>query len=253
MLGHEPPAHAGDPVDLSDIYRVSVDLALSVPLDELLLYQQLAEAALLKANADVSRPQYMLLVDRSPWVQAALLLWRSEFGEYRLIGASPVSTGRPGAFDHFETPLGVFDHSPANMDFRAKGTYNKHGIRGYGPKGLRVYDFGWQKSTKGWGDGAIGEMRLQMHATEPNSLERRLGSAQSKGCIRIPATLNSLLDRYGVLDAEYARLEADGKSLWVLRSDRRTVAHPGRYLVVVESLRNERAAWSPVPSAVRSR
>lgn len=49
-------------------------------------------------------------------------------------------------------------------------------------------------------------MRLQMHATDPDLLERRLGSAQSKGCIRIPASLNRLIDCYGVLDAEYKRV-----------------------------------------------
>ena len=101
--------------------------------------------------------------------------------------------------------LGVFAHSLDNPDFRAEGTLNSNGIRGYGAKGMRVFDFGWQRVPKGWGDGAVSEMRLQMHATDPDLLERRLGSAQSKGCIRIPATLNRFLDRHGVLDADYER------------------------------------------------
>lgn len=235
------------PSELADIFRTRVDRLLTVPVEELLRYQQLAEAALFEVQADVSASQYMLVVDRNAWVQAALLLWRTNDARYGFVGASPVSTGRPGRFDHFVTPQGVFDHTPTNPDYRAKGTYNGHGIRGYGVKGLRVYDFGWQRVPKGWGDGAVIQMRLQMHATDPVSLEPRLGTAQSKGCIRIPATLNRLLDHFGVLDAEYERLAKFGKKLTVLLPDRETVAEPGRYLVVVDSGRTERPAWSPLP------
>lgn len=233
--------------ELAALYRTRVDRTLDVPPAEVRRYEQLTDAALARAGADVSKPQYVVVVDRDPWVQAALLFWRSEYAQYRFVGASPVSTGRPGEFDHFETPAGVFDHTPKNPDFRAEGTYNSNGIRGYGVKGMRVFDFGWQKAPKGWGDGAVMDMRLQVHATEPDSLEHRLGSAQSKGCIRIPATLNTLLDRYGVLDAEYERLAAAGQKVWVLRGDRETVAEPGRYLVVVESGRSDRPEWSPAP------
>ncbi|VTU36357.1 hypothetical protein H4CHR_03892 [Variovorax sp. PBS-H4] len=240
-------AAPASPSELGALYRGQVDRVLEVPADEVRRYQRLAEAALINAQAELSRAQYLLVVDRAPRVQAALLLWRSSAGEYRFIGASPVSTGRPGEFDHFETPAGVFDHSPSNSDFRAEGTFNSNGIRGYGERGMRVYDFGWQPAPKGWGDGAVIEMRLQMHATDPDSLERRLASAQSKGCVRIPGTLNKLLDRYGVLDAEYERLAAGGQKLWVLREDRQTVSDPGRYLVIVDTGRSVRPEWSPAP------
>ena len=76
----------------------------------------------------------------------------------------------------------------------------------------------------------------------------RLGSAQSEGCVRIPATLNEFLDRHGVLDEEYERAVASGSRLWVLRKDRTPVASAGRYLVVVDSKRDERPAWSPLPA-----
>ena len=76
-------------------------------------------------------------------------------------------------------------------------------------------------------------MRLQMHATDPDLLERRLGSVQSKGCIRIPASLNRVIDRYGVLDADYERAQ------------RTPVPFPGRYLMVVDSEREDRPQWSP--------
>lgn len=233
--------------ELSVIFRVAVDRLLEVPADELLRYQSLAEAELSRAQIQVASGQYMLVVDRCAWVQAALLFWRSSDGAYGFVGASPVSTGRPGAFDHFETPAGVFDHTPANPDFRAEGTYNSRRIRGYGVKGLRVYDFGWQWAPKGWGDGVVTTMRLQMHATDPDSLEPRLGTAQSKGCIRIAAAFNRFLDHFGVLDAEYERLANAGKKSAVLRDDRETVAEPGRYLIVVDSGRSQRPEWSPAP------
>jgi hypothetical protein len=176
-----------------------------------------------------------------------LLFWRSAQGDWVGVGASPVSTGMPGSFDHFETPLGVFEHSAANPDFRAEGTLNASGIRGHGIKGMRVFDFGRQSVPKGWGDGNVIEMRLQMHATDPDVLEQRLGSAQSRGCIRIPASLNRLLDYHGVLDADYERLVREGRDLRVLRDDREPVADAGRHLIVVESVRDDRPDWSPPP------
>ena len=49
-----------------------------------------------------------------------------------------------------------------------------------------------------------------------------------------------------VREAEQARVEA-GKSLWVLRRDRDITPIAGRYLVVVDSARKTRPAWSPMP------
>ena len=69
----------------------------------------------------------------------------------------------------------------------------------------------------------------------------------SKGCIRIPATLNIFIDRYGLLDAAYEEAMAVGREFWVLRSERRPTPWPGRYLVVIESPRSERPVWSPAP------
>jgi hypothetical protein len=84
-------------------------------------------------------------------------------------------------------------------------------------------------------------------------LEQRLGSAQSKGCVRIPATLNHLLDHHGVLDADYDAMAHEGVKYWVLPDDRAPVADAGRYLVVVDSEREERPAWSPAPVLPRIR
>jgi hypothetical protein len=235
-----------EPAQLAAAFRSQVDRKLEVPSEEIRRYGVLAEASARAAGVKLGQ-EYVAVVDRDPYVQALLLMWRSADGEYRLIGASPVSTGRPGTFDHFETPLGVFEHSRANPDYRAEGTFNENGIRGYGLKGMRVYDFGWQQVPKGWGDGQVIQMRLQMHATDPDALEQRLGSAQSKGCIRIPATLNRLIDFRGLLDADYNEATQQGAHLWVLRDDREPVTDAGRYLIVVDTQRSEPLDWSPRP------
>ena len=75
-----------------------------------------------------------------------------------------------------------------------------------------------------------------------------VGSAQSEGCVRIPSALNDFIDRHTLLDDTYERAVADGTHLWVLRTDRTPTSTPGRYLVVVDSERKERPAWSPLPS-----
>ena len=112
---------------------------------------------------------------------------------------------------------------------------------------MRVYDFGWVNTPKGWGDRREGAMRLQLHSTDPDLLERRLGTAQSKGCIRIPAGMNLFIDRYGILDAHYERAIAAGRSFWVLSLLREPTPWPGQYLVVVDTARQTRPPWSPQP------
>jgi hypothetical protein len=185
-----------------------------------------------------------LLIDRSPAVQAAFVFFVGESDEPYLVGGTRASTGKPGAYDYFVTPLGVFAHTPDNMDFRAEGTVNELGIRGYGAAGMRIYDFGWQVAVRSWEPPARSPMRLQVHATDP-ALEKYLGRVRSKGCIRIPATLNTFLDRYGILDADYEAHAAAGARMWVLRPDRIPVPGAGRYLVIVDSGRKSRPRWSP--------
>jgi hypothetical protein len=238
--------------DFRIAYRDQVDRRLKLPADEVRRYGQLALDELAGAGVELDQAEYVALVDRSPKVQAIFIFWLAAGTPPQLIGASPVSTGRGGEFDHFQTPLGVFEHTPSNPDFRAEGTRNENGIRGYGLTGMRVYDFGWQQAERLWGHGGTSTMRLQMHATDPDSLEPRLGSAQSKGCIRIPASLNRLLDRFGVLDADYLKAQSEGESQWVLPTAQTPVDDGGRYLVIVETQRQERPFWSPLPrSSVR--
>jgi hypothetical protein len=231
---------------LREIYVQEVDRQLAVPQEEQRFYAEQLIRELQQAGLEKLPPQYVVLVDRSPQVQALLLFWIADGGGAEFIGASPVSTGRRGGFMYYETPLGVFDHSIENLDFRAEGTENAQGILGYGVKGMRVYDFGWQSARRTWRPGE-GLMRLQMHTTDPRHLEPRLGSVQSMGCIRIPATLNLLLDHYGILDADYEQAMASGEDFWMLLPDREPTPWPGRYLVVMDSNRATRPAWSPRP------
>jgi hypothetical protein len=238
-----------DPLDESTLqFAGEVDRRLEVPQVDQARYLESLERALAAAGVPDLSTQHLLLVDRSPNVQAIFVVLRTPAGAWRWVGASPASTGRVGSFDHFETPTGVFTHGLENPDFRAEGTINENGIRGYGARGMRIFDFGWVMGERGWGGGGLGEMRLQMHATDPVLLEPRLGQAASKGCIRIPATLNTYLDRHAILDADYEHALARGAALWMIRADRKPTAWPGRYLVVVDSQASARPAWASPPS-----
>jgi hypothetical protein len=233
--------------ELSGVFAREVVRRLEIPDNERERYGDRLAAVLSDAGLSGLPSQYFVMVDRNPRVQAALIYWKSPEGTFHFIGASPASTGRPGEYEHFLTPTGVFDHSISNFDFRAEGTQNDLGIRGYGDKGMRVYDFGWVMAHRGWGQPGESAMRLQMHATDPDLLEPQLGLTHSKGCIRIPASLNVFIDRYGILDADYERARAEGNRVWVLRADRIQTPWSGRYLVVVDTERAQRPEWSPVP------
>lgn len=242
LAAGQPAQAQPAPQDVARAFSAEVSPVLAPPAEEQARYGALAVEALRAAGITPLGPQFVLVVDRDVNVQAALLYWLSQPPVF--LGAAPVSTGRVGQFDHFETPIGVFTHSLANPDFRAEGTRNANGILGYGIKGMRVYDFGWQTANKGWGNHAPATMRLQMHATDPYRLEQRLGTAQSKGCIRIPATLNRLIDRLGLLDADYELAAALVTPPWVLLRDRSPVAGAGRYLIIVDTVRANRPPWA---------
>lgn len=235
------------PADVTSAYNREVSPRLALPDAERVRYGELASHALVSAGISLLAPQYVVIADRNIYVQAVFVYWLHPVAPPLYIGASPASTGQVGTFDHFETPTGVFPHTLGNPDYRAEGIKNANGILGYGVKGMRVYDFGWQEARQGWGAERIATMRLQMHATDPYLLEAKLGTPQSKGCIRIPATLNEFIDRLGLLDAEY-ELAADlGIQPWILRAQRTPAYGPGRYLIVVDTERRTRPDWSPRP------
>lgn len=232
---------ANDGTMLVPLYAQQVDRRLQIPENEQGAYGELLAENLAAESSDEA--QYVVIVDCNKFVQAALIYWMSADRIFHFIGASPVSTGKPGRFEHFTTPIGVFEHTTDNLDFRAEGTRNQFGIRGYGRKGMRVYDFGWQTAEKGWDGGGESEMRLQMHATDPDLLEPKLGTPQSEGCIRIPASLNAFIDRYGILDGDYEKAMAAGATFWVLSEMREPTPWSGRFLVVVDTGRRERPIW----------
>jgi hypothetical protein len=239
---------AEDGTALALAFQTEVERRLDVPPEAQMRYAQLLEGALASKDIPFMRSQYILVLDRNPNVQAIFLYWldaQAATYHLRFIGASPASTGKSGQRGSFITPLGVFAHTLDNRDFRAEGTLNKLGIRGYGRKGMRVFDFGWVQGERGWGSGGLFPMRLLLHATDPDYLEQHMGKPWSKGCIRIPATLNIFIDHYGLLDADYEQALANGEKMWVLRPDRMPTPWSGRYLVIVDSGSTERPAWSP--------
>ena len=204
----------------------------------------LTRAETTAAGMVIDRPQLLVVVDRSPRVQQAMMLAASPQGDWRVIGGSRVSTGQKGRWDHYVTPRGVFHVTDAILGYRAEGTLNENGIRGLGAKGMRVWDFGWQVAMKGWTEVAgkpdRTPIRLMLHATDPDKLEQRIGRPASQGCIRLTATMNRFLDQHGVLDAEYERAAASEiRFRALLLPGREPSSLAGNTLVVVDS--SERA------------
>jgi len=235
---------------LADLFAREVTRRLTVPDDAQRAYGARLQQQLASHGLSGLAKQYVVLVDRAPNVQALFIYFRGNPSEsWRMLGATPVATGLPGRYEHFLTPLGVFEHSPRNMDFRAEGTTNENGIRGYGARGLRIFDFGWTNGERGWGKGGVSPMRFQMHATDPDKLEPLLGIRHSKGCVRIPGSLDAFLDRHGVLDADYEALADSGDVVRVLLPEREVLPWAGRYLVVIDSGSPTRPAWAPPPRA----
>ena len=199
----------------------------------------LAQAEAAAAGFAPDRPQLLVVVDRSPRVQGLAIVMAAPGSDWKVVGATRVSTGSQGRFDHYITPRGVFHVTDAILGYRAEGTLNENGIRGLGSKGMRVWDFGWQRARKGWAE-AVGKpdstpIRLEMHATDPDKLEQRIGQPASQGCIRIPTAMNLFLDRHGVLDAEYERRAAEPRYRALLLPGRTPSPLAGNTLIVVDS------------------
>lgn len=195
-----------------------------------------AQAEFAASPYRITAPQLIVAVDRNPAVQQLRVIFADPAGPWQVIGGGKVSTGRAGRYGFFLTPTGVFPHTTAILDYRAEGTYNENHIRGLGLKGRRVWDFGWQRAEKGWRRGEWGEIRLLLHATDPDVLEPRLGHPDSKGCVRIAAAMNVFLDRHAVLDADYLRHKDEDRAIAaVLPKDGDPFPYPGMYLVIFDS------------------
>lgn len=196
-----------------------------------------AKAVAAASGFVISRAQLVVVVDRNPAVQELRIILARPDKEWQVIGGSKVSTGQAGRRGYFITPVGVFLHTDGILDFRALGTFNENHIRGLGLKGMRVWDFGWQTAERGWrADRDEADIRLQMHATDPDYLEQRLGRPASEGCVRVPATMNRFLDYHGVLDADYERdAPNDPRLASVLLPDRVPTPLAGDAMIVVDS------------------
>ncbi len=209
-----------------------------------------AQSAIAKSDFKIDHAQLVVVVDRNPQTQQMRILAARSEGPWRDLGGAKVSTGQTGRHDYYITPTGVFLHTDAILDWRAEGTFNENHIRGLGVKGMRVWDFGWQTAAKGWGTGESGDIRLLLHATDPDYLERRIGHPASKGCVRIPAAMNRFLDRHGVLDADYERAaKSDIRFADLLLPDRKPTPLAGEALVIVNSSETLPAAAHAAPPA----
>jgi lipoprotein-anchoring transpeptidase ErfK/SrfK len=245
LPGQTPAAPALNPAETGmAVARLHTAMALQVAG---LMHLSPARSAALQARAIsmlaetgivIDASQLVVVVDRSAGAQTlAVMLARPGTDRWEMIGAAHVSTGQAHRKDYYITPVGVFAHNGAILDFRAQGTFNEHHVRGLGLAGMRVWDFGWQWALKGWhSDGAGGDIRLQMHATDPTYLEARLGHPASEGCVRVSSSMNRFLDRHGVLDADYQRAAiGDIRYRALLAPDRLPSPLAGRLLIVVDS------------------
>lgn len=192
----------------------------------------------LRPDAWAERTQCAVYVDRNPVVQlAAVCLLEPTRQEVAFVGWDHVSTGNPRRSRHYLTPCGIFPNTVAVVGYRALGTKNRHGWRGLGVRGSRVWDFGWQ-----WTEHFVHkerddrQIRLLLHATDPHQGEARLGRPDSMGCVRVSAAFNRFLDLYGIIDADYEAATAEDPHTvgWLLRSDRTPTQYAGRYLIVGE-------------------
>jgi len=206
------------PRDLARRYEAIVDRQLQVPGNESIIYGGLAETEIQGNGDPLDGPQYVLVVDSCPSVQAAFLFWRLLPGRYELIGASPASTGNPERTGGLQTPQGVFPQADMANARRLVA---------------RVYDFGLHRARRA-ATGGFAPLRLQARAATGRT-GALLGTPQSDGSILLPPGLVAFLDQFGVLDAGRGEaLTPAGESL----------PFAGRYLVVVDSERDERPDWA---------
>lgn len=229
----------------AEVARLRTALVASVPQDDPAvapdragIWIALARKAIETQSIVLTRPQLLVVVDRNPAVQRLAIVAANPYGPWELIGGGKVSTGVAGVVGSFITPSGVFLHDGGILDYRALGTFNEYHIRGLGIQGMRVWDFGWLPAEKGWGEpGETRDIRMLVHATDPDALEPLLGQPTSQGCIHVSTAMNRFLDLHGVLDRDYEDLaNYDPAYAAVLPLDREPSILAGNKLVIVDSL-----------------
>lgn len=218
------------PHELREQYRRDVVPRLAMPADEVRLYGGIAELQLYNVGRELLQPQYLLVIDSNPYVQAAMLFWRLLPGSYELVGASPVSTSAAKGGE-INAVQGLFEQGQA-------GNVDGSCARTCGRGKQRIYDFAWQPTNQGFAAPGIADLRVQVRGADARA-QRRLGTPCPEGCILLPASLISFLDEYGILD--------DGLPG---RAQRHVLPYRGRHLMLVDSEREERPEWSPAPRPV---
>jgi len=221
---------------LSEVMAAEVPGAVHLSPDRKEALIALAQQMAAEDHLLIRQPQLVLIVDRAPQGQLLAMTLARPDGAWEILGTRHVSTGKPGRLQHFKTPIGVLLNDGSELGYRAQGTFNQYHIRGLGVKGMRVWDFGWQTSDDWRTPGATMEVRVEMHATDPNVLEERIGRADSEGCIRLPDALNRFLDRHGIIDAAIERLgETDGGYRALLSPELDPTPLAGDAVIVVDS------------------
>ena len=153
-----------------------------------------------------------------------MAFWDKEKQDVELsIVSTKVATGEENNPGHFITPVGWYEQTVEHGTFRAQGTKNEKGILGYGKKGMRIWDFGWQKAETGW-------LKKPEVATDPYSLEQRLGKPDSKGCVRISAELNKFIDLNGILDFNF---NSKSPKYFALDPNRKLYQNQGSFILVI--------------------
>jgi len=220
------------PHELMEQYRRDVVPRLAMPADEVRLYGGIAELQLHNVGRGLLAPQYLLVIDSNPHVQAAMLFWRLLPGSYELVGASPVSTSALAA-NQLSAAQGLLEQGQAGKDHAACAHTCGRGRQ-------RIYDFGWQRTKQGFPAPGAADLRVQVRGADRRA-ERSLGTPCPEGCILLPASLISFLDEYGILDEGVPGL-----------AYRHVLPYRGRHLMLVDSEREERPEWSPAPRAGES-
>ncbi|CAI3938447.1 L,D-transpeptidase [Commensalibacter communis] len=224
---------------LTALLKKTVPNALIYSSERNKKWVQLAQDEMDRKGPPVKRAQLLIVVDRNPKVQELcfVLAFPKGQGEWKALGGGKVSTGNTGRKLYYITPTGVFYNTVERIGYRALGTKNKNGIRGNGIKGMRVWDFGWQWAEKGWlPNREKGQIRLEMHATDPDYLEQRLGKPASEGCVRLATKMNEFIDHNGIIDALYTQAaHKDKRFSSVLSKKIRFTPLAGDKLVVVDS------------------
>lgn len=184
-------------------------------------------------NPEITSSQYLIYADRNPREQNIYIcFYDADRKDIIFVGGTKISTGNGNRHgDFFETPAGFFDNDPKILGYRALGTKNKKGWMGLGVKKSRVWDFGWQKTVK---YGHSCEIRLLMHATDPNFGEPRLGSIDFKGCVRLSNKMAAFIDHFGFIDRKYEESQ-DRTRRALLAPGRRPVQNAGSFLLVGDS------------------